>query len=507
MKNVFKTIVFAAAFCLFAACQQELIPQEKETPAGELTITASRASLTKVEYAEDGGTHNLVGSWEVGDVIFGFTGAGATVSFSVASVDGVTGVATLSQTTSVELANGDVVNVIHCPGKTASDLEGQTLAVDFSSQAANVIPVLLLSTATVAGDKLAFNFTNAVSILGVKSPAFQATASAEAKILNITVSGHELVSSGVVSLSGGSLIFTGNAPDKFIIKSVNASQITNGDESTLTDPVYIVIPAGPISKVSAFSNKNKLFEYTVDQTATESKFYVLNEKVFASVTLPTTTDVSVGGVEWAKANLGGTGVTDMGNIYRWSDTGIINTTRPNGTGTDLEFTSGHSSGFVNYVNECYYDGSKFTKYNTIDGKKVLDPVDDIVQLTYPGSGWRMPTKAEFVSLFADPNLTFNSGSSSSVGTKVTHDTYEVFFRGNTLVCDPSDNPMRTTRRGRFWTSSISDANLTSEGGNPDYILFNGAGSKGTVSAVAPQILSNSTRNAAYSIRPVRTVSE
>ena len=501
MKNVFKTIVFAAAFCLFAACQQEPIPQEKETPAGELTITASRASLTKVEYAEDGGTHNLVGSWEVGDVIFGFTDAGNTVSFNVASVDGVTGVATLSQTTSVELANGDVVHVIHCPGKTASDLSEQTLAVDFSSQAANVIPVLLLSTATVAGDKLAFNFTNAVSILGVKSPVFP-TESSATKVINITVSGHEIVSSGVVSLSGGDLIFTGNAPDKFITKTINAAPVPGSGNYTIADPVYIVIPAGPISKVSSVDNKGNYFEYAVNQTATTSKFYCINAKTFTSVTLPTSTKVAAGGVVWAKANLGGSGVTDMGDCYRWSDIGKIYTARP--STTTFTFDANHGDGFMAYSGECYFDGTVYTKYNKTDNKLVLDPVDDIVQLSYPGSGWRMPTKAEFEALFADPGLTYNSGSGNSVGTTVTQGDNSVFMRSTTQVCSAtSGNYTTASSRGLYWTSSISSESLTSTGGNPDIVRLNGSTGR---KAESPSY-TNGYRNAGYTIRPVKPVSE
>lgn len=451
MKNVFKTIVFAAAFCLFAACQQELIPQEKETPAGELTITASRASLTKVEYAEDGGTHNLVGSWEVGDVIFGFTGAGATVSFSVASVDGVTGVATLSQTTSVELANGDVVHVIHCPGKTASDLEGQTLAVDFSSQAANVIPVLLLSTATVAGDKLAFNFTNAVSILGVKNPTFPVATTAS-KLLNITVSGHEIVSSGVVSLSGGNLIFTGNAPDKFITKTVNATPVVVGETFTIDDPVYIVIPAGPVTKVSAVDNMNHYFEYAVNQTATVSKFYCINDKTFTQVTLPTSSGVPAGGVNWAKWNLGATSVTNQtswGNLYRWSDYRCISSR----DGSTVNMDGGHAFGYTTYDDEIYYTGSGYSKYTASDGKTVLDPVDDIVQLTYPGSGWRMPTLAEYTDLDAlekdlDPGS--NKGVKYYYPSKAAEEE-TVFFPSNVPVCNKGTT---FNKYGRYWTSTL-----------------------------------------------------
>ena len=501
MKNIVKTIVCLAAFFLIAACERELNPvtEKQETPAAELTITATRAPLTKVDLAEDSGTNNLVGSWKTGDVIFGFTNAGATVSFSVASVDGSTGVATLSQTTSVALADGDVVHVIHCPGKTASDLSGQTLEVDFSSQTASVIPVLMLSTATVSGNALAFSFNNAVSILGLKSPVFPAATTAD-KLLNITVSGHEIVSSGVVSLSGGNLVFTGNAPDKFITKTLNAPPIKSGETFTIADPVYIVLPAGKVAKVSAIDNRNNFFEYEVNKTAVTSKYYCINGKTFTKVALPTTSEVVVGGIEWAKCNLGGSGVTAMGDIYKWSDIKLIYTARTSST-PYVTYDSDHAAGFTTYVGECYFDGSVYTKYNTADQKTVLDPVDDIVQLTYPGSGWRMPKLSEFQALFTNTegNETTYGGSGNNFGTTVTKGEKSVFFRGNTQVCAPSSKDKLTLgKKGRFWTSTITPANLKTTGGNPDFVQMNTDGTQ----AAAPTY-SNAVRHSGFSIRPVR----
>ena len=499
MKRIVKTIACIALVVFSAACQKELATPVDETQGnhGPVVITASRPA-TKVAYDENGTSHNLEGSWEVNDVIFGFTASGTTVSFIVTSVAPGTGVATLTQTTSVDLTEGTKVHAIYCPGKTASDLSEQTLAVDFSSQSESVIPVLLLATATVTSNTLAFTFENVVSIIGIKNPVFPKATSAD-RLVNITVSGHELVSSGVVSVSGGSLVFNGNAPDKFITKTVNATPIVVGETFTIADPVYIVVPAGPIANVSAIDTKNNFFVYSVNQTAVASKYYVLDGKTIPAVALPTSTGVSAGGVVWARANLGGSGVTDMGDIYRWSDTGKIYSER-NGTSA-VNFDANHTSGFNTYEGECYYTATPsatYTKYTTADNKLVLDPVDDLVQLTYPGSGWRMPTLADFNALF-ELDVTYNSGSGNNVGTTVTQGDNSVFFRGTATVCAPSSKDKTTIgKKGRYWTSSITIGNLKSTGGNPDFIQMNTDGTK----AAAPSA-SNAVRHSGYLIRPVR----
>lgn len=504
MKVIAKTLVFAAILFAFAACEgkpevpetpetpetpeQPETPETPETPQG-LAVTATLAPLM-----------DFTGTWTTGDEIFGFTSEGTTVSFGVKSVDAATKTATLEQKTEVEIAEGTKIHAIFCPGKTASDLTGQTLALDFTEQSADVVPVLYLATATAAKDALAFAFESAVSVIGITDPVFPKATTAD-KLVRFAVSGHEIVSSGVVSVQDGSLVFTGNAPDKFITKTVNATPVVNGEAFTIEDPVYIVVPASPIASVSAIDKKNNFFVYPVEEVAEGPAYIGINGKTFPVVALPASTGVTAGGVVWAKANLGGTGVTDMGDIYRWSDTGKIYSERT-GT-TSVEFDAAHAEGFNSYEGECYLSGGVYTKYNKTDNKTVLDPVDDIVCLTYPGTGWRMPTTAEFNALLAEPNVvTYNSGSANNVGTTVTQGENTVFFRGTTQVCAPSSKDKTTIgKRGRFWTSTMDAANYNDIGGNPDYVQFNGSDGR---KAEAPAF-ATAYRHSGYSIRPVKTV--
>ena len=511
MNNIVKILALASIFCIVAACQGEPkvpdtpetpetpeTPDTPETPPQGFVITASISPLTKASLAEDGTDHTLVGTWAAGDKIFGFTAEGTTVSFDVKSVNATTKVATLEQKTSVELKEGTKVHAIFCPGKTESDLSGQTLALDFTEQSEDVVPVLLLSTATATKDALAFEFKSAVSVIGITNPVLPKATTAD-KLVRFTVSGHKLVSSGVVSASEDGLIFTGNAPDKFITKTVNATPVVNGDSFTIEDPVYIVVPAGPIANVSAIDTKSNFFVYPVNSADEGPKYFGINGETFPAVTLPVSSGVTVNGITWAKTNLGSLKVTDMGDIFRWSDTGKIYSER-DGT-TAVIFDENHSEGFNTYEGECYYTATPtptYTKYTPRDNKLVLEPVDDVVQLTYPGSGWRMPTLADFNALF-ELDVTYNSGSANTVGTTVTQGENTVFLRGTATVCAPSSKDKKTIgKKGRYWTSSISESNLTEIGGNPDYIQVNTDGTK----AAAPTA-SSAYRHSGYLIRPVK----
>ncbi len=507
MKRVKSFFALAvAALCIFAACKEEPATvkpgtDDPDTPVDPVDPPSGGFAVTAAVSSEDAATRNAFASWVADDEIFGFTSEGTAVSFKVKSVDASTKKATLEQTTSVELAEGTVIHALYCPGKTSADFEGQTMPVDFTEQSADKVPVLLLSTATVAKNGLTFAFTSPVSIIGIKDPVFPKATTAD-RLVNITVSGHGIVSSGVVSLQDGALVFTGNAPDKFITKTLNVPPTVNGDSFTIDAPVYIVVPSSPVSKISAIDNKNNFFVYPVEGTDRVSGYYELSGKTFPAFEkpLPVSTKVVAGGVVWAKANLGGTGVTDMGDIYRWSDIGLIYTERT-GT-TSVAFDANHQAGFNSYDGECYLSGGAYTKYNRNDNKTVLDPVDDIVCLTYPGTGWRMPTVEEFNALLFEntDQVTYTAGTANNVGTTVTQGDNTLFFRGTTQVCAPSSSDKTTIgKRGRYWTSTIEAKNYNDIGGNPDYIQFNGSDGR---KAVAPEV-ATAYRHSGYSIRPVK----
>ena len=104
-------------------------------------------------------------------------------------------------------------------------------------------------------------------------------------------------------------------------------------------------------------------------------------------------------VKWAKCNVGAESETDYGLYFQWGDTsGYTADEVGSGSGkkafdlTDYKYwtadTGSGSSGFI--------------KYNSTDGKTVLDPSDDAATVNM-GGNWRMPTESEFNELINNTN--------------------------------------------------------------------------------------------------------
>ena len=106
--------------------------------------------------------------------------------------------------------------------------------------------------------------------------------------------------------------------------------------------------------------------------------------------------VEIGGLKWATMNIGATAVTDTGLYFQWGDAQGY---------TAAQVGSGSGKKYFGWADYKYGNGTAdpgatgMTKYNSTDGKKVLDASDDAAQAAWGGS-WRMPTTAEFVALGA-----------------------------------------------------------------------------------------------------------
>lgn len=465
MRKLIYNVSLLALACAAISCQKEVVQNEKDLSgdgAPMLNAVALGHPQTKAVYEEDG-SKNFCGTWSVDDVIFGFKDDGTTFEFKVESVDSKTGAAALAQSGSTTFRAGDKLHAIYSPGKTSADIADSKLAVDFSSQSyKEPVQTLLLCDATVTeGPSVKFSFSNAVSVVGLVAPIMPGTVSGERAVVRVTLSGHEIVSSGEVSLVGGKLTFTGNAPSNFIVKTVNNPVTTQGSNLTIGDPVYVVVPAGKVSKLSVAVNNGKYFEYTIDKTAKVGKYYRIAGKTLAEMKVPVATGIAAGGVEWSKNNLGadvnGTGA--QGDLYRWSDSGIIYTEK---TSSTITGDAGHAGGFIDYLGEIYCssvgkDGanSTYTKYN--ESGLVLDPVDDIVQLTYPGSGWRMPTVEEFIALDAlkdDPDYKKETSGDKLKYSLKSDESKNVVLRG-TQPCGTGGTKAQVNQ-GKYWTSSSTN---------------------------------------------------
>lgn len=492
------------------SCQKDIA--QNEDVSGEASVmlkaTALGQPVTKASYYEENGSKDFCGKWERGDVIFGFKDDGTGFDFKVESVDSETGTATLLQIGSTTFKVGDKLHAVYFPGKTSADIAGGKLTADFSRQSCEEpLRTLLLCDAIVTeGPSVEFSFSNAVSVVGLVAPVLQGTISEGKSVVRVVLSGHEIVSSGEVSLVGDKLTFTGNAPSDFIVKTVKNPVTAQGSANTVEEPIYVVIPAGKISKLSVAVNNGKLFEYAIDKTAEMGKYYRIADRTLTEMVLPVSTKVEAGGVEWSKNNLGAdvNGSGGAGNLYRWSDTGII---YEKVTSSTVTGDATHPAGFIDYLGEIYCSSvgegkinSTYTKYN--EPGLVLDPVDDIVQLTYPGSGWRMPTVDEFTALAA---LKDNPAYMMEVlGAKLKYSLAadkdkNVVLRGD-QPCSIGGTGAKTNQ-GIYWTSSST--NNSEKPFAAQYfqvIISNREATGGTKTSIKKRCLG-------YSIRPVKPVSQ
>ncbi|MBR3798165.1 MAG: InlB B-repeat-containing protein [Bacteroidales bacterium] len=96
------------------------------------------------------------------------------------------------------------------------------------------------------------------------------------------------------------------------------------------------------------------------------------------------------GTKWATYNVGATKPEEYGDYFAWGET------QPKGEynwGTYKYCTADYDSENNTYTNIV------MTKYNTIDGKTVLDAADDAATANW-GSNWRMPTREELNELYS-----------------------------------------------------------------------------------------------------------
>ena len=208
----------------------------------------------------------------------------------------------------------------------------------------------------------------------------------------------------------------------------------------------------------------KLFETTASYEAAQSDLILPN----VSVTLDnnvvhynpfdpcTQYDyVEIGGKKWAAKNVGACEITGTGLYFAWAD------------------SSGYTAAQVgvdkNFIESDYkfgYPSSDITKYNKTDHLTVIETVDDAASVIM-GTGWRMPTKDEYVELV---NATTSAWTSNYEGSGVAgfiltdknDSSKKLFFPAtgfafNGVIKD-------TGTKANYWSSSlyVSFSDVTSD---------------------------------------------
>ena len=163
--------------------------------------------------------------------------------------------------------------------------------------------------------------------------------------------------------------------------------------------------------------------------------------------------VEIGGVKWATKNVGAKTITDYGQYFSWG--GV------NGFTADQVSGSCHSKAFTWADYELGNGGSSasdITKYTSSDGKTVLESVDDAATANM-GSGWRMPTTAEYVALGNAVNTAWTQvdGVYGMLCTDKTDSSKTLFFP----VCGYCSNGRvdHVDNYGGCWSSSLISGNV------------------------------------------------
>ena len=166
--------------------------------------------------------------------------------------------------------------------------------------------------------------------------------------------------------------------------------------------------------------------------------------------------VEIGGLKWATMNVGAESVTDTGLYFAWGDTQGY---------TASQVGSGEGQKYFGWADYKYGNGTSspgtadMTKYNSTDGKTVLDASDDAAQANW-GGNWRMPTKEEFQILKNAVNTTRttdyqNSGVSGLICTDKQDNSKVLFFP------DSGYYQNGTVYNGGYYLTSSLDNNIKS----------------------------------------------
>ena len=186
----------------------------------------------------------------------------------------------------------------------------------------------------------------------------------------------------------------------------------------------------------------------------DCKVYLGDVEVYS----PSHDFVEIGGKKWATMNVGANSVTDTGLYFQWGDTQGY---------TASQCGSGSGQKYFGWADYKYGNGTSspgdtgITKYNTTDGKTLLEAADDAVTANWGGS-WRMPTTAEYLAL---GNAVTTAWTSSYEGSRVagiictdkTDSSKVLFFPACGLCGNGSVGNVGDI--GYYWTSSLNSSSV------------------------------------------------
>lgn len=197
------------------------------------------------------------------------------------------------------------------------------------------------------------------------------------------------------------------------------------------------------SELAAFSGTSQCLKPHVSLTNDDGVIHFIREDYGGH------SYVEIGGIKWATMNVGATSVTDIGQYFAWAD-------RSGYTASQIGRDQGEK-----YFSWSSYplsndDGTVISKYNSTDGKTVIEGYNDAAVRNW-GGVWRMPTAAEYKAL---ENATTYSSTTNYEGTGVsglvltdkTDSSKKLFFPACGYVDGATFNNLGGG--GIYWSSSV-----------------------------------------------------
>lgn len=260
-------------------------------------------------------------------------------------------------------------------------------------------------------------------------------------VLAITIRGNDIVSVSSIEVTSsdkrmngaftannsGVLSFTSPAPSTDADRKVTLTFTSPKTVSSSGSTFYIPVPAATHGSltIAVTDGSNEVQTKTTtkaDGVAVASN--MIYPILFSNNSGPEIEYVEMGGLKWAKMNLGATTVagsyaTCAGDYYAWgeTETSYTNISWSGTTGTFPGWKTEREDGFA-WSSYCGNDS--FAEWDPVPydaTTKVLKPDYDVVRQK-TGEGWRMPTSQEFRNLYdACGGTTSSAGGSASTTSK------------------------------------------------------------------------------------------
>lgn len=141
------------------------------------------------------------------------------------------------------------------------------------------------------------------------------------------------------------------------------------------------------------------------------------------------------GTLWATCNVGATSPEDYGDYFAWGET--------------------EPKEVYNWENYKWGTSSNLTKYNTTDGKTILEPADDVVQV-HLGGNWRIPTDAEWTELREQCTWTWASKNGVNGYTVIGPNGNSIFIPA-AGQCHDKNSIYDANKLGFYWGSVIYES--------------------------------------------------